>query len=62
MLGPTIKNLLDLNADIRGKMEAGVYAVEVDELSQLTVPSEVAMQSVYSRGIEVGPVTNPGTG
>lgn len=58
MLAPTIKDLLDLQAEIRRKVEDGVYVVDVDQLPQLTVlPTEIAKQNLHSRIIQHGPAT-----
>jgi hypothetical protein len=59
MFAPTIKNLLDLHEDIRRKVDAGAYVVEVDQLPQLLVSAtELEMKSLHSRIIELGPVTS----
>jgi hypothetical protein len=53
VFGPTIKNLLDLHADVRRRVDGGEYVVEVEAVLQLS--DDLAMQGLHSRVIEMGP-------
>jgi hypothetical protein len=58
VFGPaiTIKNLLDLQAEIRGKVDSGEYAIEIDQLPQPTDPvTAIEMQGLHTRIILNGP-------
>jgi hypothetical protein len=59
VFGPTIKNVLDWEADIRRRVDGGGYAIEVDEPRQPKVlPPEIALQRLHARVIKVAPA-NP---
>jgi hypothetical protein len=58
VFGPTIKSLLDWEADIRSRIDSGGYAIEVDEMRELKIqPPEMALQWLHARAIMVGPAT-----
>lgn len=58
MIEPTIKNLLNWEADLRRRVDSDGYAIEVDDLRELKVlPPETALQRLYARVVTMAPAS-----